>query len=624
MSLEDIEKKLYARGSKSEPPSASKPKISQPPEQKIEEKWFGENEPPKIIHSHKKRRGFLFLMVIFFVVVIAIGIYLISQYLNAPTVKMDISAPSEIFVGVPFNASIIVNNTSNHVLHQASLTIDLPDGLVYITSAEENKNVINENIGDIETSDLIKKTYSLLALSDESKIKNVKIRLSYQAGLGTSFEQEETKDIAIKKSAVSLKLDVPDQVVGGSVFNIEVNYKNDSNFNFSNLDLEMTYPSSFQFISADPDPTSFNNLWRLQEAKAGISGKIQIKGSINEAFQKGFDFQAALKTNINKKSYVVNQQKATGQLAPAPISLFILINNSPDYVAKLGDKIQYTIQYQNNSGVALADNIIKARLIGELFDIFTLQTNSSINSLTNTLTWNTANTPELRLLNPGAGGNVNFSIQLKPNFPIRRLNDKNFHLKIEAQMDSPTVPYYLSAPKTSALTNLETKIQGLTTIEAKAYFRDANSGILNSGPFPPKVNQATEYTIHWTIKNYSTDVSNVKVSAFLKSGVVFTGAVKSNISSQPTYNNLTQEVIWNIDKIVATKGIISEPIEAIFQIQATPNVTQVKHFQPLLGQTKIEVQDNYTGVTLENAALPVNTQLPYDLTVKPEEGAVQF
>jgi len=106
--------------------------------------------------------------------------------------------------------------------------------------------------------------------------------------------------------------------------------------------------------------------------------------------------------------------------------------------------------------------------------------------------------------------------------------------------------------------------------------------------------------------------------------VVFTGAVKSNISSQPTYNNLTQEVIWNIDKIVATKGIISEPIEAIFQIQATPNVTQVKYFQPLLGQTKIEVQDNYTGVTLENAALPVNTQLPYDLTVKPEEGAVQF
>lgn len=624
MSLEDIEKRLYARGSKSEPPSTPKPKISQPPEQKIEEKWFGENEPPKIIHSHKKRRGFLFLTVIFFVVVIAIGIYLISQYLNAPTVKMDISAPSEIFVGVPFNASIIVNNTSNHVLHQASLTIDLPDGLVYITSAEENKNVINENIGDIETNDLIKKTYSFLALSDESKIKNVKIRLSYQAGLGTSFEQEETKDIAIKKSAVSLKLDVPDQVVGGSVFNIEVDYKNDSNFNFSNLDLEMTYPSSFQFISADPDPTSFNNFWQLQEAKAGISGKIQIKGSISEAFQKGFDFQAALKTNINKKSYVINQQKATGQLAPAPISLFILINNSPDYVAKLGDKIQYTIQYQNNSGVALADNVIKARLIGELFDISTLQTNSSINSLTNTLTWNTANTPELRLLNPGAGGNVNFSIQLKPNFPIRRLNDKNFHLKIEAQMDSPTVPYYLSAPKTSALANLETKVQGLTTIEAKAYFRDANSGILNGGPFPPKVNQATEYTFHWTIKNYSTDVSNVKVGAFLESGVVFTGAVKSNISSQPTYNNLTQEVIWNIDKIVATKGVISEPIEAIFQIQATPDITQVKHFQPLLNKTKIEAQDNYTGLTLENIALPVNTQLPYDLTVKPGEGEVQL
>jgi len=624
MSLEEIEKKLYSREKTPSTPSLSKTESFKKEENlapKVEEKWS--EAPPKIIHRHKKGKGWLFALVIFFLAVIGMGIYLIFKNLNVPTTKIEISLPSQIFVGIPFKSTIIINNNSDRLLSKAYLTIDLPSDVLLMTSQNESKNIVSENLGDIEANGLVKKTYTFVALADESKVRNLKVRLSYQAGWGASFEKEEEKELNIKKSPISLMLNLPAQTLANSVFDLEINYQNNSDFDFPELNLELNYPLSFKFISSDPQPTAANNFWQIKSLGFNRQGKIKIKGLLTEGLEQTSEFRAVLKTILAQKSFIIGEQKAVIQLAKAPLQLAIFANNASDYTTFLGDEIHYRLDYQNNSGVALSDNVIKAKLIGELFDISSLSTDAYFSSLNNTLTWNAANTPALRLLNPNDKGSVEFSIKIKKNFPIQRLNDKNFHLRIEAEMDSPTVPYYLSATKTSALANLETKVQGQLSLEAKAYFRDASSGVLNTGPFPPRVNQATNYSIHWLIKNYANDISKIVVRSFLESGVVFSGVVKSNVSSQPTYNSLTQELILNIDKIAANKGVVNEPVEVIFQIQATPNINQVNRFQPLLKETQIEAHDDYTGKILTATAPALTTRLPFDSTVSPNEGLVQ-
>jgi len=74
----------------------------------------------------------------------------------------------------------------------------------------------------------------------------------------------------------------------------------------------------------------------------------------------------------------------------------------------------------------------------------------------------------------------------------------------------------------------------------------------------------------------------------------------------PSYDERTQEVVWNIDKILATKGIISSPVEAIFQVEATPNVTQTGTNMPLLGQTTIRASDDFNKINLMNFIVPLN------------------
>ena len=157
-------------------------------------------------------------------------------------------------------------------------------------------------------------------------------------------------------------------------------------------------------------------------------------------------------------------------------------------------------------------------------------------------------------------------------------------------------------------------------VDAKAYFRDATAGILNEGPFPPKVNRATNFTVHWLITNYGTDISGIEVKAFLGPNVKMTNLAKSNAGSVPAYNAQTQEVSWQIDKIIATKGLLGSPPEAIFQVEVIPS--QAGNYWPLIQGTSLKATDDFTGISLTAVDSAITTLLPDDRTVLSSQGIV--
>jgi hypothetical protein len=333
--------------------------------------------------------------------------------------------------------------------------------------------------------------------------------------------------------------------------------------------------------------------------------------------QSFFNVNATLTADFLGQSYTLGTQAASAAISVAPLSLSISVNDAADYIAKIGDTLRYVLRYRNNSDTILQNAVIQAKLTGELLDFQTARSNASLNSLTNTFSWGAANTPELLSLAPGQEGTVDLEIRLLGSFPIRRLSDKNYILKVQGQIQSPTVPQNTTAEKTLSVANLETKVAGQIVIDSRALFRDAVSGFLNSGPYPPKVNTATQYTIHWLITNYSTDVANVQVSAYLQSGSRFTGKFKSNLEGQPpVFDQNSGRVLWQVRSIPATKGIVGQPAEAIFQIETIPAVNQVDQELPLLSETKIQAVDSFTNLTLESSDSALTTSLPDDPTIQ--------
>ena len=123
--------------------------------------------------------------------------------------------------------------------------------------------------------------------------------------------------------------------------------------------------------------------------------------------------------------------------------------------------------------------------------------------------------------------------------------------------------------------------------------------------------------------NYATDVSDIQVAAYLQAGVRFTGTVKSNIGTSPIYDQNSGLITWNIPSLPATKGVISAPAEAIFQVEATPSSNQVGRDMPLLSETKLEAKDMFTELQLESTAPAVDTRIPSDTTVNVQSRTVQ-
>lgn len=627
MSLEDVEKELYSlKAQKIKPKSRieiPEIKISAIEKNVVSEDWSEIDAKEKNTTVHFP----LWLKILFVFVGVTslatIGViaFLVMDLGGKPEkISLDIVNPKEIYRGVPFELSIGIQNQGDNILRDANLVLQLPSGVIN-TNDLSNQYLIQDAIGDVGGGSLTKRTYSLIGIGAKDSTQNIEASLSYVVG-GSRFEEKSESEIVIKNLAVNLEIAKPEQVLNSSNFDIKVKYKNVSFFDFADVFLEAKYPTGFKFISSSILPDALSNRWRLGELKSGTAGELSLKGSVNGADQSSFNIPITVYAVFFGKEYLISESLASITIAPSPVRMEIMVNNRNDYTARLGETLEYVVKYYNMSGIALADVILETNIAGELFDFGTIKTQGAINSVTQTLIWNASHIPELKLLDAGGSGEARFNVTLKNQFPIKRLNDKNYTLKAVATLDSPSVPYYLDAKKTAVSASLETKVAGQVFFDAKAFYRDSSSGIANAGKFPPKVNEPTEYTIHWIIKNYGTDLTNIQVKSSLASAVSWTGVVKSNTDTVPLYNDRTQEIVWDIGKIPATQGVISAPFEAVFQIKAVPNQTQIGKFMPLIKDSLLKAVDDFTGVELTGSDVGLTTALSDDLTIGKSEGIV--
>lgn len=590
----------------------------------IKESLWGEGEevetknpfPPEKPPAHQMRKFAIIIIALLLVAGVAAYYYFFLR-VPQPNVALEFSdMPNQILMGEPFPFTVSYSNYSDKILTDAKLSVMLPDGMAFLGNSGDARTSA-ASIGDLGPGSMQQKTFELIATNGSQSLKTVNATVAYGIGSGSNaqFETQKTVDLAIGQPAITMNFTTPQNVFSGENFDIGIAYQNNSKTDFKNIRLHIDYPPIYQFQRATMNPTTGNNDWDIGLLGKNENGNLTITGSAIGQAQSFFGFNVSVLGDFEGQTYTLNSQTANLSISLSPLSITTSLREGENYIAHPGDILHYILRYKNNSSVALRDVKITATLVGGVFDFSSVRSNGFFNSITNTLTWTVANTPQLQSINPGDAGNVEADVTLKGTFPIKRLGDKNFSLKLHTQIESPTVPPDVSAVKTVSIADMETKVQGLLIVQAQGLFYDAASGILNSGPYPPKVNQATAYTIHWKITNYATDVSNVHLSTFLQSGSVFTGKVKSNSDTSPVYNAATGEVTWDIPSIPATRGVISPPLEAVFQIKTTPAVNQVGQDIQLISETRIQGQDTFVNVPLSNISPPVTSALPDDANI---------
>jgi len=557
------------------------------------------------------------------VAIIGVSVWYVFRFQNTRGLDVVMEVPDEVLSGVPFDLKVNFSNNSGAILEDARLTLILPEGAAFF-GQDPQKTIDHTSLGVVGIGSLVQESYPIILFAPDESEKEFRVTVNYSTeSLGARFEKSGRIQTTVSASGLLVEMRMPEKVVSGDEFESEVVYKNVSDRDFSDLELRLEYPASYTFVSASLKPDRENNIWQLGDLRKGSEGSFKVRGSIIGNEGDHFEMKSHLTMEASGQTYLLHQGAASIPISSSPLVLAIHLPQGDGYVANPGDVLMYTVSYVNNTDTPLRDVMVRIQLVGEMYDMGSIQTNGITRLSDNTIIWNTASVPELALLDAGQAGAVAFSIKTKDVYPVRRFSDKNFTLKATAEAESPTVPSSISASRVFSRARLETKVSGKVVIDAQALFRDAASGILNKGAFPPRVGQSTNFTIHWVIKNFATDINNIEVRAVLGNNVKMVGEAKSNIGSLPAYEQATNEMVWRVDKVQANQGAVGTPIEGIFQIEVVPSSEMVGNYMNLLGQTLLRATDVFAGKEISASDVGLTSALPDDPTVGQQNGIVQ-
>jgi len=551
------------------------------------------------------------------VVLLLIGGYFYTNLLDRG-VSVEINLPEgDIYPGDIFDIDAVVINSSKAVLQNTRLTLNFPEGIRLLEN-RDRVNEVRELESEVGPGALVKETYRVVALPSEStEGYTIEAKANYSTeSFSNDFERKKSQIVDIETGGFELNIATPEKVSIGERFPVKMAYKLPEKEGESLDKFLVLEGPSFRVVDANMEQVS-ENRWLLTD---GDGQSINASILLNSKPSDTFSLKAKMVVELGGDDYIVYEAQSEVLLVGSSLALSVDLEDPKEFVSP-GELLNYRVSYKNNTNVDLKDVLVKAELVGDMFDFSSINTSGTFNSLFRTVIWSSSNFGELRELTKGEEGSFNITIKTKPSFPINSANDKDFILKIKGSIESPTVIQGTNTDRTSNFANSEVSVSGGVNVEAKAYFRDTNSGITNEGPFPPKVGQPTEYTIHWGLVNSGTDIEDVTVRGHLESGVVFTGEVKG-AGNNLFLDTLNNEIVWSVGKMSATQGVLGGGPEAIFQLNLTPDIQLVGRFAPLLGITSVSAKDAFTGVSLLGTDSALTTALSDDTTVGPNQGKV--
>jgi len=550
-------------------------------------------------------------------------LWLWLQGRDSQKTDIQVEIPNQVTPGIPFDAKIIIKNNSTANLTSPTIALSLDGGVAFYGDDKDNR-LHNESLETIEANSAIEKDIRLISYGDSNTVAKLKTTVEYQFGsIKSGIKKDIATDIAIGPAPLLLDALIPEKILSGENLELTLGYKNTGLFNFDNLRLTVIYPPSFSLQQSTLKPDVDNNVWLLGGLNQGSQNEIKLQGIMEGPDNATFDFKFIIEAEYNGHYYPVTQTSKTIVINASLINITLTANDQQTPTAQAGDTLRYNITITNNSGVALQGVTVRAQLVGEMFDFSTISSEAFYSAINKTLTWDRTLDSQLTSLEAAESRQFQFSIGLVHDYPIKRLNDKNFVTSLRVTVSSPTVPYYLKADKTVSQAQLDTKIKGRAGIQSLGYFRDTSAGIINTGPFPPQSEVPTQYTIHWRLSTFATDFEAITMAAQLEPWVKFIKSVNAPGDSTIDFDDNTRTVTWQINKVIANTGVVTQPLEAIFQIEATPSALYKNRYLPLVRIIQMNAKDSFTGEPSTGSNPAIDTSLPGDPTVQPGDGVVR-
>ena len=535
----------------------------------------------------------IIFIIIFIIIVIGfIGFWIYREGMFSKEIlRLEILGVESTKAGDEIEYTVKYKNNGNFVLESPKLIFDLPDNSL----TEDEKTRITQDLKDIYPGDEDFVKIKARLLGKEGDLKVAKAYLSYMPkNLTVRYESDTTFTTKIETVPITLDFDLSTKAEKGKDFQYSLNYFSNIDYPLENLSIKIAPVTGFEISSSEP--SSLDNLeWKLKTLSKAQGGRITIKGKINADLNQNLNFTAQLGMWKNGNFFVIKEATAEVQTIQSMLYISQQVNGSSNYVASPGEMLHYQVFFRNIGSSAFENLFVIANLDGSALDMSTIQAdNGQVQQNGNMIVWDWKGVSQLKKIDVQEEASVDFYVKVKSNW-MPTSSDAN-ELVISDQINVSQIVQKFNIKVNS----------GLVISQSGSY----DSSISNSGSVPPTAGKSTIYNITWNIKNYFSDAKNVKVKAILPQNVKLTGEIMpTNESSNFSFDSTSREIVWSVGNVLAGTGVNGDPITLSFQVSLTPNSSQKGSVAPLIGQTTITGENQFTDTTITATDSAVDTNL---------------
>jgi hypothetical protein len=521
--------------------------------------------------------------------------------------KIEILGPNEVTVGKEVEFIVKYKNNGNFRLEEPELIFEPPENSLKDDQIAKREVLREEKLGNaIYPGEENTLSFKLRIFGKEGEMKIAKATMSFRPkNLKARYSVSTSFSTQIKSVPVTFEFDLPSKIENGKELNFKLDYFSNLDSPLTNLRIQVEYPKSFEFFSSTPQSIEKTE-WEIPVLNKAEGGRIEIQGKILGEIGKVETFRARLGVLKENQFIVLKEIEKGVEIVKPSIFLRQEINGNPEYVAAPGEWLHYTIYFKNIGDEEMKNLFLISKLEGDAFDFQTIKSDlGECKPGDDSVIFDWRRVPKLQYLAPTDEGKVDFWIKLKDDLGNVRnpfLKNKIFILQMREEFI--------------------TKISSRIEVSQKGFYYDEVFG--NSGPIPPRVGEATTYTIFWQVKNYYSDVKDVKVRAKLPEYVSLTGKIfPEEMASKFSFDPNSREIVWSLGELKGGEGISTPPKTIAFQISFSPTESQRGQTPEIIGEVKISGEDSWTGKTLEATSTSITTALPDDPQMKPEMGVVK-
>lgn len=595
---------------------------------KTEQALFFRDEERSVdrnISIMKTIKKILRVSVIFFAIAILVaGVVWIrgSNIISGENVKIEVLAPLTVSGGDPFESKFTITNDNKVSLENAILYLEYGEGF-YETQGNKELLRVTKNIGTILPGQTVTDTVDSLLYGEENTEKKILVTLEYRLS-GSNATLKKTAEHAIKvlTSPINVKLNMLKEATSGQKMEFDIIIETNNKEPLEKLLAQVTYPSGFIFGSAEPAPLYNNNVWGIPKLTHEEKMTIRVRGSVSgqEGEEKFTRIEVGGESPKDERALgvVYNTTTETFIMMKPFIGIDLILNgeNTPEYVMAAGKSVRVDVAWKNNNPTIINDVVFEVTLKGEALNRSSINTSGGgfYRSIDDTVVWEKEGTPELAMVEPGAKGVLTFNFSpVMLGVDVSRVI-KNPQVVLEVRARAKRTSDLNVPEEVSSFATRKVKIETDLRLSARGLYY--SGPFKNRGPLPPRVEQETTYTVVWTARNASNNVSNAKVVTVLPIYMKWLGTVSPQ-GEDISYDAQGGEVVWNIGRMPA-----GGTREAAFQVSLLPSVSQVGQYPDLIRESILSGTDDFTKTTVGSRQSAIRTVLRSDPKFVQEEGAV--